>query len=158
MAARQAENVPQRRASDNGKWGRVKHWWTEGRGYRDIWLILISLAVLFAVKSALDTADNADKTAATAVVLAKNSQQAGKDIQASRASSIRTTCESQEALANLMRSILLEALQRAPNQGRALEAREFYRKQFEPLGGLKVQTPRQQDKRCNKRVEDGLRG
>lgn len=65
--------TPMRRREDHKTLKRLAYWWSE-RGYRDIWLILISLLVLFALKQ------NNDRIA---------------DIQHDRASNIRNICTDQ---------------------------------------------------------------
>jgi hypothetical protein len=64
---RSAENHPNERITDQSFWARVRNWWGAGRGYRDIWLIVISVLVLIGLDSNKENSDaNRDLTCDTA--------------------------------------------------------------------------------------------
>lgn len=69
---RTPDNHPKERYTDNGWKSRLRNWWGPGRGYRDLWLFLISFFVFLAVS--------------------ENSQQTDY-IQESRISQTLTSCE-----------------------------------------------------------------
>lgn len=48
-ASRTPESHPFERAADKGFKGRLKNWWGAGRGYRDVWMLLITGLVVLAL-------------------------------------------------------------------------------------------------------------
>jgi hypothetical protein len=67
------DNHPSQRAGDKGFKGRLQSWWGQGRGYRDIWLLAICIAIYFAFQANADQdqAIQQQRVEATALSCAK---------------------------------------------------------------------------------------
>jgi hypothetical protein len=51
---RTPEDNPQERITDQGFLGRLRAWWGAGRGYRDVWLLIITILLVLALDSIQD--------------------------------------------------------------------------------------------------------
>lgn len=148
---------PKRRHEDKGFGGRIKYWWGPGRGYRDIWMIIITIIVCVALETQGDTAKTAKDAAERSEQISEQNQQILKDIESGRILAVSDACMADEILADVIRIILNESLQ--PDEDdqnspdRVRRARIFLNDVLQPLGGLEPLTQRQQTERCEKRVE-----
>lgn len=101
---------------------RVAAFW--GRWGRDLWLLVISALVLW-----------------TAIA----TQQLVNDQKEGRRLAITTACEADQAIADVMRVILLQAADTRME-------RAFFDRALEPLGGLERLSPAGQAAQCAERV------
>lgn len=157
MNERSAEIHPGERDGDgHGRlWHAADIFWRH-KLYRDIWLILITVAVVLALQSAGDATDSANRTANQAKALARQNNIILHEIQQGRTGSIREACQTDQILANIDRLILNDALRRARSRGQTAEAKsaaKFYNGVLAPLGGLKVLSASKRNAQCEARVQ-----
>lgn len=95
MNERSMENNPGERYQDKGYKARVKNWWGPGRGYRDLWMIGITIVVLFATKANYDNIKDTERNSQATNKLAIETARLAGEIQKSREEFFLYSCEQQ---------------------------------------------------------------
>jgi hypothetical protein len=149
---------------------RVKWWWGPGRGYRDIWLIIITVIVVIAAIQSRDASTEAESASSTARSTAQSAKGISEqnreilvEIQESRETGLRINCRNNTAQDDVLRAVLLASIQARRDRGvngdrlTADEAERLATTLMEPLGGL-TPTEKQKQERCERQVERSLTG